>query len=58
MKMVCFKCSDRHTACWSTCERYAEEKARHDAVRIARQRELTNDKGIRDVQYHGLKRYK
>ena len=58
MKKVCFQCLDRHTACWGTCEKYAEEKAKHDEARIARQRELMNDKDIRDVQYHGLKRHK
>lgn len=56
--MLCFQCLDRHTACWGTCEKYAEEKAKHDEARKARQRELANDKDIRDVQYHGLKRYK
>lgn len=34
----------------------AEEKAKSDEIRKARQRDLTYDKEIRDVQYHGLKR--
>lgn len=55
-KRVCYKCQDRHPACWGKCEKYAEEKAKCDEIRKARQRDLTSDKEIRDVQYHGLKR--
>lgn len=55
-KRVCFECQDRHPACWSKCVKYAEEKAKSDEIRKARQRDLTYDKEIRDVQYHGLKR--
>ena len=58
MKNICFQYTDRHTARWGTCEKYAEEKARHDEARIARQRDIMTDKEIRDVQYHGLRRRK
>lgn len=53
---VCFGCENRYPACWGSCTKYAEEKARRDEIRKARQRDLLSDKEIRDVQYHGLKR--
>lgn len=42
-KDSCYQCPDRHTLCWSSCERYARRKARiaaakkdHDDSRLAR----------------------
>lgn len=30
---ACYECQDRHPACHDTCERYIEEKAKHEERR-------------------------
>ena len=52
----CKGCTERHTACWGTCERYKAEKAA--AVEASRRRTAARvqDRTISSVQYTGLRK--
>lgn len=58
MTKICKDCSDRHPACWGSCPKYLEAKAKHDEIKRARAQDLENCKAINDVQYHGLAKWK
>lgn len=56
MNSVCYKCEERHEACWGSCDRYQEAKAIADAQRKARQQAVVERSALNHVQYYGLKR--
>lgn len=55
---VCKDCSDRYPACWGSCPKYLEARAKHDEIKRAMAESRAANSAITDVQYHGLKLYK
>lgn len=55
---VCKDCTERHQACWGSCSRYLEAKAKHDRVRQAAAKDRERNSALNHVQYHGLHKYK
>lgn len=58
MTQCCKDCQERHEACWGHCEKYQEAKAKHEAARQARAKQLATDRAARDIQYHGLTKWR
>jgi len=56
LKDACKGCQERHTACWGSCPKYLEARAKHEKEKQEKIKAAQADSAIRDVQYYGLKR--
>ncbi len=54
MIRCCYKCTERHDLCHSTCERYLTEKAENDAKKKQRYDEKQIGVTINNLEYHRL----
>ena len=55
MKSVCNGCTERHTSCWGSCQKYIEAKEAHDKQKKAREKAVVLHDMIDSVHYTGLK---
>lgn len=52
----CYQCHDRHTLCWSSCERYARREARRQAEKDERNKRREVDNFLIDSIHKEKKR--
>lgn len=51
MHTSCKGCTERHTACWADCEKYAKDKATHEAMKEERQKDVDRRKPLITKRY-------
>lgn len=52
---VCHRCQERYPACWGSCQKYLDAKAKFIRQKKAREKDLIINEMIESVHYTGLK---
>ena len=52
---VCHNCQARYPACWGSCQKYLDAKAKFTRQKKAREKDLIINEMIESVHYTGLK---
>lgn len=55
---VCKDCQGRYPACWGSCPKYLEAKAKYERQKQAKKDWLKSENAIASVQYHAMRKFK
>lgn len=58
MTSDCKDCTERYPACWGSCPKYLEAKAKYNKVKQAKAADKERNGALNHVRYYGLAKHK